>query len=141
VTAVRIQTTPARCSVVFGSPSELQATSTGKLAIFGPEKIVAYFAQRSPWQALYLFRTSPPPGSATCIRGVSEPVSLLYVAQTRRTVDKTNAALHVLKRRIGEGGIDALPEIFWLRLADFIERRGQKILYYVTRLLEYEPAS
>jgi hypothetical protein len=37
---------------------------------------------------------------------------------------------------MGFDGIDALPDLFWYQLADFIERRGQQIVLHVTRLLE-----
>jgi hypothetical protein len=47
------------------------------------------------------------------------------------------AALRFLKGEIGEAAIDTLPDIFWLRLADCIERRGGEIVYYVRSLLNY----
>jgi hypothetical protein len=136
VTAVRLQGAPARCSIAFGSFVDFESTDRGKLALFGPRKIVAYAVKYSPCQALYLFRTPPTTAeTGTRLRGVSTPVNLLYVATTRRTADKTLAALKELRRRVGDPGIDALPDIFWLRLSDFIDRRGQKILYFVTQLL------
>ena len=135
MTAVRIQTSPARCSVAFGSYSVLQPTKSGNLALFAAEKVVAYYIQYSPHRALYLFRTSPLPGSATRLRGVSQPVNLLYVASTRRTVEKTTIALRFLDRQVGPAAIDSLPDIFWFRLADCIERRGWTIVPYVTDLL------
>ena len=100
--AVSIQAYPARCSVAFGSISELRTAPPGKLAIFAPGKIVAYAVKCAPWQALYLFRTTATEDSATHLKGVSEPVNLLYVANTRRTVDKTLTALRGLRARIGE---------------------------------------
>jgi hypothetical protein len=136
VTAVRLQSAPTRLSVTFGAPAELRAGPGCKLALFGPNKVVAYLARHPPSRALYLFRTSPRPGAATHLRNVSEPVTLLYVAQTWRAFEKTTTALNVLKRRIGDDGIDALPDLFWYQLADFIERRGQQIVLHVTRLLE-----
>ena len=136
MTAVRLQTAPIRLSVAFGAPSELRPARRGALALFPPHRVVGYFVRCPPWRALYLFRTSPAPDVATRLRGVSQPVNLLYIAQTRRTIDKTMAALNVLKQRIGLPGVDALPDLFWLQLADFIERQGQRIVYYVTRLLE-----
>jgi hypothetical protein len=139
VTAVRLQTTPTLLSVAFGAPSELRSAIRGNLALFPPNRVVGYFVRHPPWQALYLFRTSPAPAAATRLRGVSKPVNLLYIAQTRRTVDKTTVALNVLKQRIGLDGVDALPDLFWFQLADFIERRGQKIVCYVTRLLDRHP--
>jgi hypothetical protein len=136
VVTVRLQTAPARCSVAFGAVTEVQTAERGQLAIFAPDKVVAYAVRCSPWQALYLFRTSATAETATRLKGVSAPVNLLYVATTRRTVGKTLSALHGLRRRIGDRGIDELPDLFWLRLADFIERRGQKILCYAAQLLE-----
>jgi hypothetical protein len=141
VVAVCIQTFPARCSVAFGSISELRSNPPGKLAIFAPDKIVAYAVKCSPWQALYLFRTTADAETATNLKGVSAPVNLLYVANTGRTVDKTLSALRGLRHRIGEPGIDALPDIFWLRLVDFIERRGQPILHHAIQLLERSAAA
>ena len=137
MTAVRLQTAPARLSVTFGVPAELRAGRDCKLALFGPNKVVGYLARHPPARALYLFRTSPKPGAgATRLRNVSEPVTLLYIAQTWRAFEKTTVALNVLKRRLGFDGIDALPDLFWYQLADFIERRGQQIVLHVTRLLE-----
>lgn len=136
MTAVRLQTSPVRLSVTFGAPAELRAGRGCKLALFGPNKVVAYLARHPPSRALYLFRTSPQPGVASQLRHVSKPVTLLYIAHTRRAVDKTTVALNVLKQRIGFDGIDALPDLFWYQLADFIERRGQQIVLHVTRLLE-----
>ncbi|HZL18813.1 MAG TPA: hypothetical protein VFG23_13810 [Polyangia bacterium] len=89
----------------------------------------------TPWQALYLFRTTATEDSATYLKGVSAPVNLLYVANTRRTADKTLTALRGLRAQIGESGIDALPDIYWLRLVDHIERRGRQILSHATQLL------
>ncbi|HZL19144.1 MAG TPA: tyrosine-type recombinase/integrase [Polyangia bacterium] len=97
--AVRIQTFPARCSVAFGSISELRSTPPAELAIFAPDKIVAYAVKCSPWQALYLFRTTATEDSAAHLKGVSAPVNLLYVANTGRTVDKTLSALRGLRQR------------------------------------------
>ena len=133
---VSLQSFPARCSVAFGSISELRTTPPRKLAIFAPGKLVAYTVKCPPWQALYLFRTTATEDSATHLKGVSEPVNLLYVANTRRTVDKTLTALRGLRVCIGEPGIDALPDIYWLRLVDYIERRSRRILSHATRLLE-----
>lgn len=133
--AVSIQAFPARCTVAFGSISELRTVPPDKLAIFAPGKIVAYAVKCAPWQALYLFRTTATKDSASHLKGVSEPVNLLYVANTRRTVDKTLTALRGLRARIGDSGIDALPDIYWLRLVDHIERRGRHILSHATRLL------
>jgi hypothetical protein len=140
VVAVSIEVFPARCSVAFGSISELRSIPPGKLAIFAPGKIVAYAIRCPPWQALYLFRTTATEDSATHLKGVSEPVNLLYVANTRRTVDKTLTALRGLRGRIGESSIDALPDIYWLRLADHIERRGRHILSHAIRLLKASAA-
>jgi hypothetical protein len=128
VVEVSIQAFPARCGVAFGSMSELRTTPLGKLAIFAPGKIIAYAIRCRPWQALYLFRTTATEDSATHLKGVSEPVNLLYVANARRTVDKTLTALRGLRGRIGDSGIDALPDLYWLRLVDHIERRGRQIL-------------
>lgn len=139
--AVSIQAYPARCSVAFGSISELRTIPPDKLAIFAPGKIVAYAVKCAPWQALYLFRTTATEDSATHLKGVSEPVNLLYVANTRRTADKTLTALRGLRACIGEAGIDALPDIYWLRLVDHIERRGRQILSHATRLLEASAAA
>ena len=139
--AVSIQAFPARCSVAFGSVSELRSVPPDKLALFPPGKIVAYSIKCAPWQALYLFRTTATEDSATHLKGVSEPVNLLYVANTRRTVDKTLTALRGLRGQIGESGIDALPDIYWLRLVDYIERRGRHILSHATRLLSASAAA
>lgn len=139
MTAVRLQTLPIRLNLAFGAPSEVRPAKRGKLALFPPDSVVGYVVRSPPWQALYLFRTSPAAGAATRLRGVSNPVNLLYIAQTRRTVDKTTVALNVLRQRIGFPGIDALPDLFWLQLADFIERHGQRVAYHVTRLLKRYP--
>jgi hypothetical protein len=136
MTAVRLQIAPTRLSVAFGAPAELRSGRSFNLALFGPNKVVAYLARHPPARALYLFRTSPHPGTASHLRNVSKPVTLLYVAHTRRAGDKTAVALNVLRRSIGFDGIDALPDLFWYQLADFIERRGQQIVTHVTRLLE-----
>ena len=139
MTALRLQTAPICLRVAFGAPSALRAGVRGKVALFSPNRVVGYFVRYPPGQALYLFRTSPAPDVATRLRGVSKPVNLLYIARTRRTIDKTMAALNVLKLRIGLPGVDALPDLFWFQLADFIERHGQRIVCYVTRLLERRP--
>ena len=136
MTAVRLQTAPVALTVAFGSPTALHDDQLGKTAVFGPNKVVAYLARHPPYRALYLFRTAPPTDAATQLRYVSEPVNLLYVATTRRTVDKATVALNALQRRLGGAAVDALPDLFWHQLADFIERRGSKIVYFVSRLLE-----
>jgi hypothetical protein len=135
MTAVRLQTSPLALTVAFGSPAALLEDQRGKLALFGPHHVVAYLARHPPHRALYLFRTGPANDVATPLRHVSEPVNLLYVARTRRTVDKATTALNTLQRRLGVAGVDALPDLFWHQLADFIERRGGKIVYFVTGLL------
>jgi hypothetical protein len=136
MTAVRLQAAPVALSLAFGSPAALLADHRGQLAVFGAKKLVGYLARHPPYRALYIFRTSPANDVATSLRYVSEPVNLLYVATTRRKVDKATAALNALQRRLGDGGVDDLPDLFWHQLADFIERRGSKIVYFVSRLLE-----
>lgn len=136
MTTLRLQTAPTRLNVTFGVPAELRVERGCKLALFGPNKVVAYLARHPPARALYLFRTSPRPGTATHLRNVSKPVTLFYIAHTSRTFHKTTAALNVLQQRIGFAAIDALPDLFWYQLADLIERRGLQIVDHVTRLLE-----
>jgi hypothetical protein len=136
MTAVRLQTAPVVLTVTFGSPAALHDDQLGQVAVFAPNKVVAYLARHPPYRALYLFRTAPDNDAATELRYVSEPVNLLYVATTRRTVDKATVALNALQRRLGVDGVDALPDLFWHQLADFIERRGSKIVYFVSHLLE-----
>jgi hypothetical protein len=140
MTAVRLQAGPTLLSVAFGAPAELQNIPKAKLALFGPRRIVAYLARNRPAQALYLFRTTPANDFGVRLRHVSHPVDLFYVARTHRTIDKTTIALQAIAARRGDAGVDELPDIFWLRLADFIERRGWRIVYYVTRLLAEQPA-
>jgi hypothetical protein len=135
MTAVRLQTAPVVLTVAFGAPAALRDDHLGQVAVFAPNKVVAYLARHPPYRALYLFRTAPA-NDATQLRYVSEPVNLLYVATTRRTVDKATVALNALQRRLGAAAVDALPDLFWHQLADFIERRGSKIVYFVSRLLE-----
>ena len=116
----------------------MRDAGTLKLAVFPPHKVVAYLAHHPPARALYVFKTSPTPATAVRLRYVSEPVDLLYVASTRRAADKATVALHVIERRIGSDGMSALPNLFWYRLADVVERRGRRVMYFVTRLLERE---
>jgi hypothetical protein len=135
MTAVRLQTGHIILSVAFGAPAKLRNSRHGKLALFGPNKIVAYVARHPPVQALYLFRTSPANDVGVRLRNVSHPVDLLYVASTYRTVRKVTLALDAIADRIGAAGLDALPDVFWLRLADVIERRGRQVIYYVAHML------
>ena len=135
MTAVRLQAGPTLLSVAFGAPTELRTSRHGKVALFGPKKIVAYVARHPPVQALYLFRTTPANDAGVRLRNVSHPVDLLYVASTYRTVRKATLALAAISDRIGPAGVDALPDLFWLRLADVIERRGRHVVYYVTNML------
>jgi hypothetical protein len=46
-----------------------------------------------------------------------------------------SAGLRGLRAQIGESGIDALPDIYWLSLVDHIERRGRQIFSHATQLL------
>lgn len=140
MTAVRLQAGPTVLSVAFGAPAALQDAPRAKLALFGPRMVVAYLARHRPAQALYLFRTAPANGFGVRLRHVSQPVDLFYVAHTHRTVEKATIALQAIATRRGPAGVDELPDVFWLRLADFIERRGWRIVYYVTRLLAELPA-
>ena len=140
LTAVRLQAGPTVLRVAFGDPAEMQDTPEAKLALFGPRKVVAYVARHRPAQALYLFRTAPANDVGVQLRHVSRPVDLFYVAHTHRTIEKATTALRAIARRRGADGVDKLPDVFWLRLADFIERRGWRIVYYVTRLLADQPA-
>ena len=55
---------------------------------------------------------------------------------TRRTASKATIALNLLKKRLGNAGVDTLPDLFWFQLGDFIERRGKRIAGYVTSLLD-----
>ena len=61
MTALRLQTAPVALTVAFGSPTALHDDQLGKMAVFGPNKVVAYLARHPPYRALYLFRTAPPP--------------------------------------------------------------------------------
>ena len=141
MTAVRLQTGHIILSVAFGSPAELRNRRHGKVALFGPNKIVAYVARHPPVQALYLFRTTPANDAGVRLRNVSHPVDLLYVASTYRTVRKATLALAAISDRIGAAAVDALPDLFWLRLADVIERRGRQVVYYVTHMLAEQSLS
>jgi hypothetical protein len=140
MTAVRLQAGPTLLSVAFGAPAELQDIPKAKLALFGPRQVVAYLARNRPAQALYLFRTAPANDVGIRLRHVSRPVDLFYVAHTHRTIEKATIALQAIVARRGAAGVDELPDIFWLRLADFIERRGWRIVYYVTRMLAEQRA-
>ncbi|SRR5579871_608353 len=141
MTAVSLQTGPTILSVAFGAPSELRDTCHTRLAIFGPRKVVAYLARRPPAQALYIFRTAPANDVGVRLRHVSQPVDLFYVARTRRTIRKSTIALKAVAARMGAAGVDGLPDVFWLRLADFLNRREWRIVYYVTRLLAEQPGT
>jgi hypothetical protein len=136
MTGVLLQTTPTELSVAYGTPDDERDAQGRRQALYRPGRLVAYLARNPPTQALYLFKTAGDPGGTDRLRHVSHPVRLLYVANTSRTAGKAATALRVLRKRIGDAGIDALPDIFWLRLADFIERRGKKIAGYVTALLD-----
>jgi hypothetical protein len=140
MTAVRLQTGPTVLSVAFGAPAELRDTCQIKLALFGPRKVVAYLARRPPAQALYLFRTAPANDVGVRLRHVSQPVDLFYVAHTRRTIRKATIALKAIAARRGAAGVDELPDVFWLRLADFLSRREWRIVYYVTQMLKEQPS-
>ena len=140
MTAVRLQAGPTILSVAFGAPVELRDTRRAKLAVFGPRKVVAYLARRPPAQALYLFRTAPANDAGVRLRHVSRTVDLFYVANTRRTIRKATIALKAIASRRGAAGVDELPDVFWLRLADFLNRREWRIVYYVTRMLDEQAA-
>jgi hypothetical protein len=88
-----------------------------------------------PISAQLGIRTSPANDAGVRLRNVSHRVDLLYVASTYRTVRKATLALDAIADRIGAAGVDALPDVFWLRLADVIERRGRRVIYYVAHML------
>ncbi len=136
MTGVRLQETPTELSVVFGTPDTLQETPGSSDAFYRHGRVVAYLARHAPAQALYIFKTTEQPRASNRLRHVSRPVKLLYVASARRTATKAITAINVLRKRLGDAGIDALPDVFWLRLADFVERRGKRIAGDVTTLLE-----
>lgn len=136
MTSVLLQAAPTELTVAYGKPDAIEDTRGRSLAFYRPGRLVAYLARHPPSQALYLFRTAASRRGCNPLRHVSEPVRLLYVARTRRTAKKTTAALNILKRRLGDAGVDALPELFWLQLGDFVERRGLRIAGYVASLLD-----
>ncbi|HVV53332.1 MAG TPA: hypothetical protein VHO06_26990 [Polyangia bacterium] len=121
---------------MFGAPDAVQEARGRAHAFYRGGRVVAYMARHAPSEALYLFKTTDPPHGSNRLRHVSHPVKLLYVATTRRTTTKAITALNVLRRRLGDAGVDALPDVFWLRLVDFIERRGKRIAGHVTALLD-----
>ena len=135
MTSVLLQTAPTLLAA-FGTPDALREAEGRTHALYSHGRVVAYLARQERAQALYVFKTAIQPRASDRLRHVSQPVRLLYVANTRRTTSKTTVALNVLKKRLGDAGVDALPDIFWLRLADFIERRGKRIAGYVTALLD-----
>ncbi len=141
MTRVRLEATPTQLSVVFGTPDALHEVQGSTQGFYRHGRVVAYVARHSPALALYLFKTAEPPRVSNRLRHVSHPVNLLYVANTRRTVTKAITAINVLRKRLGDGGVDALPDVFWLRLADCVERRGKRIAGHVMALLDRLPLS
>jgi hypothetical protein len=136
LTAVRIQTGPPRCSIAFGQAAALEPAHRPTRALFRGGQIVAYLIEQPPRRALYLLRAGAGRGATTRLPGISSRVSLLAVATTARTVTKARAVLRYLARQRGAAGIDALPDGFWLRLADFIGRRRYDILPVAAALME-----
>jgi len=141
MTSLLLQMAPTQLTVAFGTPDALREAQGCTHAFYRHGRVVAYLARHAPAQALYLFRTAEPSRASNHLRHVSHPVKLLYVANTRRTATKATTALNVLRKRLGDSGVDALPDIFWLRLADFIERRGKSIAGQVTALLDRQSLS
>jgi hypothetical protein len=136
MTDVLLQTAPTELSVAFGTPDAVREGQGHSHAVYRQGRVVAYMARHAPAQALYLFKTASPSRASTRLRHVSHPVKLLYVANTRRTATKALTALNVLRKRLGDAGVDALPDVFWLRLTDFIERRGKRIAGHAMALLD-----
>jgi hypothetical protein len=122
--------------VTFGEPDAIQHAKGRSLALYRPRRLVAYLARHAPSQALYLFKTDASRRAPNRLRTVSQPVRLLYVANTRRTASKATTALNLLKKRLGNAAVDALPDLFWCQLGDFIDRRGKRIAGYVTSLID-----
>jgi hypothetical protein len=136
LTAVRIGSGWPRLSVAFGNPLALEPRERPRRALFQHHQVVGYLVEWPPRRALYLFRIVSLAESTTSLSGVSDPVALLAVARTTRTIAKTRAALRYVARRTSAPAVDDLPDGFWLRLADFIDRRGYEIVPHVVALLE-----
>ena len=136
LTAVRIQTGPPRCSIVFGRPAAFEPAQRPARVLFRPGQVVAYLIEQPPRRALYLFRVGAGVGATTRLPGISSRVSLFAVATTARTVAKARTVLRYLARHRGPAGIDALPDSLWLRLADVIVRRRYDILPVAASLLD-----
>ena len=136
VTTVLLAPAPIDLSLPFGPPDATSDEAGRALALFGPGRVVAYLARQPPVRALYLFKTGTQSSAPNRLRHVSRPVKLLYVAATRRTATKATTALKVLRKQVGDEGVDGLPNLFWLPLADFIERRGRSIARQAAPLLD-----
>jgi hypothetical protein len=136
MTGVLLRAGPTELIVTFGEPDAIQHAQGRSLALYRPGRLVAYLARHAPSQALYIFRTDASRRAPNRLRHVSQPVRLLYVANTRRTASKATTALNLLQKRLGAAGVDTLPDLFWFQLGDFIERRGKRIAGCVTSLLD-----
>lgn len=136
MTSLLLGTHPIGLSVAFGTPDALRTVGGRAVALFRPERLVAYLVRYDHAQALYLLKTDASRRARTRLRNVSHPIRLFYVAKTRRTASKTLRAINLLKRRLAADSVDALPDLFWLQLADFCERRGKRVASYVTAVLD-----
>jgi hypothetical protein len=124
------------CSIAFGQMATLGSQQRPSRALFRPGQVVAYLVEQAPRRALYLFRVGAGAGATTRLPGVSSRVTLFAVARTARTVAKARTVLRYLARRRGAGGVDTLPEGFWLRVADLIDRRRYDIVPMAAALLD-----
>lgn len=128
-----------RRRLIYGLVTQrLQLEGREHQVLLPPDRLAGYLVTRDRARALFFFRTGSGPLATTVISGVHPKVRLLFVASTARSVIKaTNSLRHLA--RVEALDVDSLPDGFWLRLADFVQRpRPRHILPEVDALLRQQ---
>lgn len=125
-TAVQLRTVEeiegSSCELIYGRPDHVTSGQRGPVAVFSPDRIVAYLIHGFGRRRLYIFRTlaGPEPMSAE-IPGVQPAARLLLVVHTLARIGRVRRLFAYCE----ESGANpsAFGDLFYLRVSHLLGGR------------------
>lgn len=108
---------PPQCEILHGTPVSVQSGARGPVAVFQPNRLVAYVMTTSARRRrLFLFRTiGAVDATAAAVPGVHPRVALLLELKTSARIEKLRRLLGFLEKRGLEPS--SMSDAFYLRVS------------------------
>ena len=134
LTSIQLREHAPACQVVYGRPLREESGPSGRAAVFGAGRLVAYRVDSGARVALFLFRTreSVAP-DAPIVPGVEPGVDLLLTVRSRGRIALVLRMLRYLERS-GEDP-EAMSDAFYVRAGVVLGGRitGRNVLLSLVR--------